>query len=117
MDISGLRQIERFRQVITAHPQVRLVVTGHLHRTVSTTIGTAGVAGCPSTFLQLGLDLRPGRGSFTNEPPGYLLHRWAGDCFVTHTATVCDKDSFDLSDFATQVVEGVTESNDYLPGR
>ncbi|HIG24798.1 MAG TPA: phosphodiesterase [Acidimicrobiia bacterium] len=117
MDISGLRQIERFRAVIAAHPQVRLVATGHLHRTICTTIGTAAVTGCPSTFLQLGLDLRPGRGSFTNEPPGYLLHRWASNCFVTHTATVCASDSFDLSDFATQVIEGATESNDYLPGR
>ena len=83
MDQAGLLDADRFRATIERHPQVRLLVTGHLHRTIHTVIGSTPVSTCPSTGNQLGLDLHPDRGSAVDEPSGFQLHRWDGERFVT----------------------------------
>ena len=46
---------------------------------------------CPSPAHQVVLDLRdyaPSR--FSMEPPGFLLHRWAGGILTSHTAAIGD---------------------------
>jgi len=93
MDDAGLLDADRLRSVIQQSPQVRLLVTGHLHRPIHTTIGSTLVSTCPSTGNQIGLDLHPERGTAVDEPPAYQLHRWDGERFVTHTGLVRDPTS------------------------
>jgi len=90
MDDAGLLDSDRLRAVIERNPQVRLLVTGHLHRPIHTAIGSTLVSTCPSTGNQIRLDLHPERGAAVDEPPGYQLHRWDGERFVTHTGVVRD---------------------------
>jgi len=90
MDDAGLLDSDRLRAVIERNPQVRLLVTGHLHRPIHTTIGSTLVSTCPSTGNQIRLDLHPERGAAVDEPPAYQLHRWDGERFVTHTGMVRD---------------------------
>ena len=106
MDQAGLLDADRFRTTIERHPQVRLLVTGHLHRTIHTVIGSTSVSTCPSTGNQLGLDLHPDRGSAVDEPSGFQLHRWDGERFVTHTGMVRDPAtirSVDLGPFVAEI--------------
>ncbi len=90
MDDAGLLDSDRLRAVIERNPQVRLLVTGHLHRPIHTAIGSTLVSTCPSTGNQIRLDLHPERGAAVDEPPAYQLHRWDGERFVTHTGMVRD---------------------------
>jgi len=90
MDDAGLLDADRLRAVIKRSPQVRLLVTGHLHRPIQTVIGSTLVSTCPSTGNQIHLDLHPDRGAAVDEPPAYQLHRWDGEQFVTHTGMVRD---------------------------
>jgi 3',5'-cyclic AMP phosphodiesterase CpdA len=86
MDLMALEGAAAFREVIERHPQVRLVVAGHIHRAIQTTIGGSLVSVCPSTAHQLGLDLVPGEApTLSDEPPGFQMHCWNGSGFVTHT--------------------------------
>jgi len=103
MDLSGLDGADRLRDVLKRHPQVKLLVAGHLHRPIQTTIGSTLVSVCPSTGNQLGLELDPMSGSAVDEPPAYQLHNWDGQNFVTHTATVWAGKRMDLSEFVAEV--------------
>ena len=103
MDISGLKNSDRFCSLVEKNPQVKLVVSGHLHRSIATTIGTSAASVCPSTSHQLGLELDPTQGSLINEPPSYQLHRWDGLRFTTHTAMVWEGKTFDLSSWIKEV--------------
>jgi len=86
MDLMALEGRDDLCAVVARHPQVRLVVAGHIHRSIQTTIGAAQVSVCPSTAHQLGLDLVPGEApTISDEPPAFQLHCWDGARFVTHT--------------------------------
>ncbi|MFB6274123.1 MAG: phosphodiesterase [Salinibacter sp.] len=52
LDPLNLRQPGAFRQIIEAHPQVRLVLFGHVHQQVDTRWGDTHLYGCPSTCFQ-----------------------------------------------------------------
>ena len=104
MDVAGLTGANRFEDVIVAHPQVALVVAGHLHRPIQSVIGSALVSVCPSTGFQLDLDLHPGRGGAVDEPPGFQLHRWDGTRFVTHTGMVREGRRLDISGYVEHVL-------------
>ncbi|MBW4092609.1 MAG: phosphodiesterase [Proteobacteria bacterium] len=90
MDRIALAAPEDFAAVLARHPQVRLVVCGHVHRSITTRIGAAVVCIAPSVAHQVVLELGPEAASaLTLEPPAYLLHHWsAAGGFVTHTALV-----------------------------
>jgi len=85
MDEIGLRGSDEFAQIVSRHPQVQLILCGHLHRNIQARVGGRAAMTCPSPAHQVTLDLRPGAPStFSMEPPGYLLHQWTGAGFVTH---------------------------------
>ena len=87
MDEIGLAGREAFADLLAAQPQVQLVVCGHLHRNIRTTVGGRAAMTAPSTAHAVALDLAPDAASmFTLEPPGYLLHWWDGERIVTHHA-------------------------------
>ncbi|PCO05787.1 3',5'-cyclic-AMP phosphodiesterase [Microbulbifer flavimaris] len=62
---------ERFLQVVSAAPQVRAIVWGHVHQQFDSHIGHIGLHATPSTSVQF----TPGSGPFAvdEEMPGY---RW-----------------------------------------
>lgn len=110
MDLTTLKGADRFADVITAHPQVRLVVAGHVHRPIQTVIGGALVSICPSTAFQIGLQLDPNLAEVTDQPPSYQLHLWREDRFITHTAPVWEGQSADLSEYARQLEQAADQA-------
>lgn len=89
--------ITRFRAVVEPHDQVQAILSGHLHRPITTRFGKASLSICPASAPELVLDLRPmnmdapdGRGMVNLEAPGFALHRWDGRHFITHFATADD---------------------------
>ena len=89
MDAIGLDGAAAFADIVAAHPQIEAIVCGHLHRTISATVGGRRAMTAPSPAHQVALDLTPtGPGAFRMEPPGYLLHAFVGGRLVSHTALI-----------------------------
>jgi 3',5'-cyclic-AMP phosphodiesterase len=89
MDRIGLRGRGEFTAIMTRHPQVQLILCGHLHRNIATQIAGRRVLTCPSPAHQVTLDLRKdGPSGFHMEPPGFMLHAWNGEDFVSHLACI-----------------------------
>lgn len=89
MDAMGLTGRETFAALVAQHPQVKLLLCGHLHRPIHTLVGGRPTFTAPSTAHQIPLDLRAeAPEGFTMEPPGFMLHQWTGQGFVTHTVPV-----------------------------
>jgi 3',5'-cyclic AMP phosphodiesterase CpdA len=90
MDEMGLQDRAGLDAVLRRHPQVRLVVCGHVHRSISGTIGHARVALAPSTTVVVGLSLGDREPIFGlgSEPLACLLHVLLDDQIVTHTTYV-----------------------------
>jgi 3',5'-cyclic AMP phosphodiesterase CpdA len=89
MDRIGLADSRDFAEIVARHPQVRLILCGHLHRTICATVGGRPAMTCPSPAHQVELDLRdeaPSR--FRLEPPGFMLHRWKDGALVSHVAAI-----------------------------
>ncbi len=81
---------DEFAAVVSRHPQVERVISGHVHRVMMRRWAGTMATTCPSTAHQFALDLRPGRPScYVLEPPGYQLHTWLpGQGLVTHTGVI-----------------------------
>lgn len=91
MDALGLTGREAFAGIAREHPQIQLILCGHLHRSIHAQVGGRPVLTCPSTAHQVALDLDPEAPSaFRMEPPGYMLHRWQGDQLVSHVVAIGD---------------------------
>jgi Icc protein len=89
MDAMGLSGVRGLRAVLGSHPQVRLIVCGHVHRAFYSSLGGVPVAVAPSTAWSVHLDLVPeSRPHAALEPAAAFLHVWKGDAFVTHTSYV-----------------------------
>lgn len=93
MDDIGLTGREAFAEIVSRHPQIELILCGHLHRNIQTTVGGRRVLTSPSPAHQVALDIRPDAPScFRMEPPGFMLHCWADGRIVSHGAVVGDYD-------------------------
>ncbi len=91
MDDLGLVGAEAFAAVMSRHAQVALVVCGHLHRSIHTTVGGRLTMTCPSPAHQVALDIDADAPSaFRMEPPGFMLHWWNGRGVVSHLAAIGD---------------------------
>jgi 3',5'-cyclic AMP phosphodiesterase CpdA len=91
MDAIGLRNADRFAEVVTRHPHVERVLCGHLHRSIQAKVGGTVASVAPSTAHQVALNLRADAPSaFKLEPPGFQLHVWRSGQMVSHTAVVGD---------------------------
>jgi Icc protein len=86
-DAIGLPRAERttLAEVLARHPQVQLVVAGHVHRPIVGRLGKRPVFICPSVDLQVRLDFIE-REAFglVPEPPAIAVHVLVGDEVVTH---------------------------------
>lgn len=72
MDAIGCQGGEQLEAWLAAHPQVEAVLCGHVHRSVTTRIGSTLLLTCPSTVHQIAL--QDGPLAWTSEPAGMLIH-------------------------------------------
>ncbi len=57
MDAIGLSGSDQFAATLARHPHVRVVISGHLHRSITGRAGDVPVVVCPGADQQLELDL------------------------------------------------------------
>lgn len=89
--------VRRLRSIVEGHPNIVAMLTGHLHRAITTQWAGTTLAVCPSTAPQVALDLaeidpdKPdGRPMIVADPPGYALHYWNGEGLISHYDTAED---------------------------
>jgi Icc protein len=93
MDRVGLQTAYPLEPIILRHGNVERILCGHLHRTIIARFGGTVAVTCPSPAHQVALDLLPDRpAQFVMEPPGYMLHRWRDQQFVTFGVAVGEFD-------------------------
>jgi 3',5'-cyclic-AMP phosphodiesterase len=97
MDVQNLRNADALHGLLVQHPRVRLVASGHVHRSVFTSFAGRPATICPAPNHAVALDLDAHwPPSFMVEPPAFHLHVWtAGSGFgdvVTHTVPIGDFD-------------------------
>lgn len=100
MDRFGMTHESRrlLRMTLEAHPNVLRLASGHIHRSIHTSLGGVPVSVCPSTAHHIGLGL-DGLGAWLSaEQPGFHLHWYDGEALTTHLAPVDDVKTFDLGD-------------------
>ena len=76
-----------FVEVLARHPQVRRVVAGHFHRTITAEVADRPALVVPSTYAQLRLTF-DSAAEFVHEPPGFALHAVVDGEVVSHVQPV-----------------------------
>lgn len=74
--------------VVAAHPQVRRIVAGHVHRTVYAELAGRSVLAAPSTYVQALLDLGGEEIRFSDDPAGFVVHALLDGELVSHVQPV-----------------------------
>jgi 3',5'-cyclic-AMP phosphodiesterase len=75
-------------KVVEAHPQVRRIVAGHTHRTITAELGGRSVLAVPSTYVQARLDFGAEEVHLSADPPGFAVHAMVGGDLVSHVQPV-----------------------------
>jgi len=75
-------------EVIERHRQVRRLVGGHVHRTITGEFAGRDVMTCPSTYVQARLDFTAREIELTEEPGGFVLHSVVAGELISHVQTV-----------------------------
>lgn len=79
-----IENLDAFFEVIAPYDNLR-IGTGHLHRAMTAFKRGKVIVSAPPTTLKIHLDLGPqGGNEFRLETPGYALHFWGEDGWVTH---------------------------------
>lgn len=85
-DAIRLTGADLLRDVVARHPQVRLVLSGHVHRPVSSAWGATQLTCAPSTTHQSRCDLHPDEGAgIVDETPMLQVHLVEDGSVVTHS--------------------------------
>jgi Icc protein len=89
-DRMGLPSADRqaLGRVVAGHPQVRRIVGGHLHRTISAELVGRSVLAVPSTYVQARLDFGAEEARFFAEPAGFAVHALLDGELVSHIQPV-----------------------------
>ena len=89
-DEMGLPAADRHAlgRVINAHPQVRRVVAGHMHRTISADLVGRSVLAVPSTYVQTQLEFGTQELQLSDEPCGFAVHTMLEGELVSHVLAV-----------------------------
>lgn len=86
----GLPHADRaaLQEVVAAHPQVRRIVAGHLHREMCAELGGCCVLVAPSTYVQARFDLSATEIALSDEPRGFIVHTIMDGELVSYTLAV-----------------------------
>jgi 3',5'-cyclic AMP phosphodiesterase CpdA len=89
-DEIGLAPADRHAlgEVIERHQQVRRVVSGHFHSTITGELAGRGVLVVPSTYVQTRLDFNVRELELTSELPGFAIHAVVDGELVSHVKAV-----------------------------
>jgi 3',5'-cyclic AMP phosphodiesterase CpdA len=93
MDAMGLdaASASGLAAVISDHPQVERVLSGHLHRMITRRFAGTLALTAPSTAHAVNLDLDGHGAAWNHEPPALLHHLWtAEEGLVTHLQIIGD---------------------------
>jgi 3',5'-cyclic AMP phosphodiesterase CpdA len=88
MDAIGLRNAAEFAELLSRHAQVERIVSGHIHRAVTTKVAHAVASVAPSVAHQIEFALGDEPGAWNLEPPVFQLHVLAEQRIVSHTIYV-----------------------------
>lgn len=89
LDRSNCANAEGLAGVVSRHPQVERILSGHVHRAAQIRFAGTVVATAPSTAYQVALELgHDGEPHLIHEPPAFLLHRWHDGALTTHVIAV-----------------------------
>jgi Icc protein len=89
-DEVGLRAADRLTlgEVVARHPQVRRLVAGHVHRTMTAELRGRPVLTAPSTYLQTRLAFGSDEIELATDPAGFVLHAVLDGELVSHLQPV-----------------------------
>jgi 3',5'-cyclic-AMP phosphodiesterase len=93
LDEIGLAEADRLAlaELVAANPQVRAIVSGHVHRGATGAIGGCPVFVCASSYLQLALELGgDSEIALVREPPVLGLHVTVGAELISHVVPIGD---------------------------
>ena len=90
LDEFGLPAADRraLGEILKRHPQVRRLVAGHVHRTMTAELAGRPVLTVPSTYVQAGLHFGSRHGEWTDEPGGFAVHAVTDGELVSHSQQV-----------------------------
>jgi hypothetical protein len=74
--------------VLERHPQVHRVVAGHVHRTMTGTLGGRSVMTVPSTYVQAQLNFDATELELTPDPAGFGVHLVVEGVLTSHVEPV-----------------------------
>lgn len=84
MDKSGFVGLAQLEAALRDHP-VERIMSGHIHRSLSTTVAGIPAVTCPATVHHVDLDLAEDAPiSLIVDPPAYALHQITATSWVTH---------------------------------
>ena len=87
MDALGISGEDRkaLAEVVARHPQIRRLITGHVHHSVTGELGGRTVIVAPSTYVQLRLDFESDEiQTAPEEPIGFAIHALLHGELVSH---------------------------------
>jgi 3',5'-cyclic-AMP phosphodiesterase len=93
LDAIGLAEADRgaLAELVSANPQVKRIVCGHVHRGATGAIAGCPVFVCASSYLQLALDLRSeAEIALIREPPVIGIHALIGSELISHVVPIGD---------------------------
>jgi 3',5'-cyclic-AMP phosphodiesterase len=74
--------------VLERHPQVRRIVAGHVHRTMTAELAGRAVLAVPSTYIQTRLSFSSDEIETAAEPPGFPVHALLDGELASHVQPV-----------------------------
>lgn len=74
--------------VVGGHPNVTLIMAGHVHRAIAGELGGRRVLSAPSTYIGFALDFLAERIADVAAPPGYVVHVFRDGELASHVHSV-----------------------------
>jgi Icc protein len=75
-------------KVVDGHMQVRRIVAGHMHRTISAELAGRSVLAAPSTYVQAELEFGAEEVELSGAPSGFAVHTVSAGELVSHVQPV-----------------------------
>lgn len=90
LDALALASADRaaLADVVARHPNVMLIIAGHVHRAISGELGGRRVLSAPSTYIGFELDLAAEQIDDVPTPPGYVVHAFRDGELASHVVSL-----------------------------